>query len=58
MVSRRLKTIVLCTIRWESSIILNVHGGIRWDDPAIGIVWPIPAGIISVKDQNYVDFEL
>ena len=32
--------------------------GIRWDDPAIGIVWPIPAGIISVKDQNYVDFEL
>jgi len=32
--------------------------GIRWNDPAIGIVWPIPAGIISVKDQNYVDFEL
>jgi dTDP-4-dehydrorhamnose 3,5-epimerase len=32
--------------------------GIRWNDPAIGIVWPIPVGIISVKDQNYVDFEL
>jgi dTDP-4-dehydrorhamnose 3,5-epimerase len=32
--------------------------GIRWNDPAIDIVWPIPAGIISEKDQNYVDFEL
>ena len=32
--------------------------GIRWNDPAIGIVWPIPAGIISEKDKNYVDFKL
>jgi dTDP-4-dehydrorhamnose 3,5-epimerase len=32
--------------------------GIRWNDPGIGIDWPIHAGIISVKDQNYVDFEL
>jgi dTDP-4-dehydrorhamnose 3,5-epimerase len=27
--------------------------GIRWDDPAIGIVWPGPPGIISEKDQRY-----
>ncbi|WP_242097957.1 dTDP-4-dehydrorhamnose 3,5-epimerase [Sphingomonas sp. CROZ-RG-20F-R02-07] len=29
-------------------------GGIRWDDPAIGIAWPIPAGIapeLSTKDK-------
>jgi dTDP-4-dehydrorhamnose 3,5-epimerase len=32
--------------------------GIQWNDPAIGIVWPIPAGIISVKDQRYVDLKL
>jgi dTDP-4-dehydrorhamnose 3,5-epimerase len=32
--------------------------GIRWNDPSIGIVWPIPAGIISAKDKNYVDIEL
>lgn len=30
-------------------------GGIRWDDPAIGIGWPIPAGItpeLSAKDAG------
>lgn len=29
-------------------------GGIRWDDPAIGIDWPIPAGVtpeLSAKDK-------
>lgn len=29
-------------------------GGIRWDDPAIGIEWPIPAGVtpeLSAKDR-------
>jgi dTDP-4-dehydrorhamnose 3,5-epimerase len=31
--------------------------GIRWNDPAIDIVWPIPAGIISEKDKNYGDFK-
>jgi dTDP-4-dehydrorhamnose 3,5-epimerase len=28
--------------------------GVRWDDPAFGIVWPFSAGaIISKKDKNY-----
>jgi len=29
-------------------------GGIRWDDPAIGITWPVPAGMapeLSAKDK-------
>ena len=30
--------------------------GIRWIDPSIGIVWPVPAMIISEKDKNYGDF--
>jgi dTDP-4-dehydrorhamnose 3,5-epimerase len=30
--------------------------GIRWNDPSIGIVWPLPAMIISEKDKNYGDF--
>jgi dTDP-4-dehydrorhamnose 3,5-epimerase len=27
--------------------------GVRWDDPAFGIVWPIPNPIISNKDENF-----
>jgi len=32
--------------------------GIRWNDPAIGIVWPVSSWIISEKDQRYVDLKL
>ena len=31
---------------------------VRWDDPAIGIIWPVPARIISEKDQKSVDLKL
>lgn len=27
--------------------------GVRWDDPAFGIVWPDDKSIISEKDMNY-----
>jgi len=27
-------------------------GGVRWDDPTIGIQWPITAPILSEKDRN------
>jgi dTDP-4-dehydrorhamnose 3,5-epimerase len=30
--------------------------GIRWDDPAFGIVWPAQVKIISEKDCNIKDF--
>lgn len=32
------------------------EGGIRWDDPTIGVKWPIPEGaalILSEKDQKW-----
>ncbi|QDA58894.1 dTDP-4-dehydrorhamnose 3,5-epimerase [Hymenobacter jejuensis] len=32
--------------------------GIRWNDPAIGINWPIQPEIISEKDQNHPNFTL
>ncbi len=32
--------------------------GVRWDDPAFGIGWPISIPIISEKDRNYVRLEL
>jgi dTDP-4-dehydrorhamnose 3,5-epimerase len=31
--------------------------GIRWDDPALGIVWPIPVSVISDKDAAWPPFE-
>jgi dTDP-4-dehydrorhamnose 3,5-epimerase len=30
--------------------------GVRWDDPAFGIVWPHPAEVISERDRSYPDF--
>jgi dTDP-4-dehydrorhamnose 3,5-epimerase len=27
--------------------------GLRFDDPALTIDWPLPAGVISTKDQSY-----
>ena len=31
--------------------------GVRWNDPAFGIVWPINEKIISPKDNSYPDFD-
>jgi dTDP-4-dehydrorhamnose 3,5-epimerase len=30
--------------------------GVRWNDPAFGIVWPEPANLIAARDQDYPDF--
>ena len=27
--------------------------GLRWDDPAIGIEWPLPPAVMSIKDQEW-----
>ena len=29
------------------------EGGLRYDDPSVGVQWSIPMTAISVKDQNY-----
>lgn len=31
--------------------------GVRWDDPAFGIQWPLPPGLISERDRSYPDFD-
>jgi dTDP-4-dehydrorhamnose 3,5-epimerase len=31
--------------------------GLRWDDPASGIEWPLPATVVSRKDSSYPDWE-
>ncbi|MBA7705193.1 dTDP-4-dehydrorhamnose 3,5-epimerase [subsurface metagenome] len=35
----------------------DAQRGIRWNDPAFGIHWPIPDPILSEKDLSYPDFE-
>lgn len=30
--------------------------GVRWDDPAFGITWPLPAVVLSGRDASYPDF--
>ena len=30
--------------------------GVRWDDPAFGIKWPIPPTLMTNKDRAYLDF--
>jgi dTDP-4-dehydrorhamnose 3,5-epimerase len=31
--------------------------GVRWDDPAFGIVWPEKVEVISERDRTYPNFE-
>lgn len=30
--------------------------GVRWNDPAFGIAWPLPDPILSARDAGYPDF--
>jgi dTDP-4-dehydrorhamnose 3,5-epimerase len=31
--------------------------GVRWNDPAFGIVWPTTVEVISDRDKTYPDFQ-
>ena len=30
-------------------------GGVRWDDPAIGVDWPVAPVVISQRDATWPD---
>ena len=32
--------------------------GVRWDDPAFGIIWPADVRLINERDRSYPDFEV
>jgi dTDP-4-dehydrorhamnose 3,5-epimerase len=32
--------------------------GVRWNDPAFAINWPLPDPILSARDQSFADFDL
>ena len=31
----------------------NAEGGLRYDDPRLGLKWPLPVSVISAKDQAF-----
>ena len=35
----------------------ELAGGVRWDDPAFGVAWPLPVTVISPRDRDYPDFD-
>jgi len=46
------------TMYWVSSFYEpSAERGLRWNDPAIGIQWPIEPTEVSVKDANWPDFD-
>ena len=34
----------------------ELSDGFRWDDPAFGIIWPLPDPILSPRDRSYPKF--
>jgi dTDP-4-dehydrorhamnose 3,5-epimerase len=30
--------------------------GVRWDDPAFAVAWPLPAGQLSQRDRSFADY--
>ncbi len=34
------------------------EAGIRYDDPAFGIAWPLEVSVVSEKDRTWADFDL
>lgn len=35
----------------------ELAAGVRHDDPAFGIAWPLPVSVISERDRSYADFD-
>jgi dTDP-4-dehydrorhamnose 3,5-epimerase len=35
----------------------GAYGGLRYDDPAIAIAWPLPVSIIAERDRTFPDFD-
>ena len=39
------------------SFVSGFGGGVRWDDPAIDILWPLPVSVISERDNAWPRIE-
>jgi len=36
--------------------VAELQSGLRWNDPAFAIAWPMPASVVSARDAEYPDF--
>jgi dTDP-4-dehydrorhamnose 3,5-epimerase len=46
------------TYNTSHAYVAGAERGIRWDDPAFGIDWPLGSPIVSEKDASWPDFVL
>jgi dTDP-4-dehydrorhamnose 3,5-epimerase len=42
----------------SESYLSDFSRGVRWNDPAFGIKWPIEAAILSERDRSFPDFQV
>jgi dTDP-4-dehydrorhamnose 3,5-epimerase len=47
-----------CDVMYQVSQVYTpgAEGGVRYNDPAFDIHWPLPVSVISDKDQRWPDF--
>lgn len=41
----------------SSPYVTGSSSGVRWNDPAFRVSWPLDPSVISIKDQQYEDYE-
>ena len=54
----------LLTLADDTEVVYHIAGGyapaaqrgVRWDDPAFGIAWPMPPAVINDRDATFPDF--
>jgi dTDP-4-dehydrorhamnose 3,5-epimerase len=46
-----------CEVHYQMSEFYapDAQRGFRWDDPAVGIKWPLPDPILNDRDRSYPD---
>ena len=54
---RRWTAATLTEDNGDALYVPEAAGGVRYDDPAFGIVWPEPVRVVHERDAAYPDFE-
>lgn len=42
----------------SAPFVADAARGLRWNDPALGITWPVAVSVISTRDRSYADCNL